>query len=342
MNLKELSEALGLSPTTVSRALNGYPEVNDRTRSRVVEAAKRHGYVPNSMAKRLATGRAMTIGHVVPISEHDMINPIFAEFIAGAGEIYSEVGYNMLLRIVPQSAEEESYRAIAAANSVDGLVVHAPRRNDPRIRLLTEMGMTFIAHGRGDVETDYSWLDINNRRSFGRATEYLIELGHRRIALLNGLETMLFAWRRRRGYEDALTSAGIALDPELMFSAEMTEPFGYHAARAALRGPSPPTAFLASSMTIGMGAHRAITEQGLTMGRDVSVIIHDDALSFMPNYGEVPLFTSATSSIRAAGKRLAELLIEMIEGRITDPVTELWETEMILGSSTGPAPESTP
>jgi LacI family transcriptional regulator len=87
MNLKELALKLGLSPTTVSRALNGYPEVNEVTRERVVAAAKRHNYRPNTRAIRLATGRAMAIGHVIPVaSKHEMVNPIFADFIAGAGE----------------------------------------------------------------------------------------------------------------------------------------------------------------------------------------------------------------------------------------------------------------
>ena len=102
MNLKELASKLGLSPTTVSRALNGYPEVNEATRERVMAAAKRHNYRPNTRAIRLATGRAMAMGHVIPIaSKHEMVNPVFADFIAGAGETYSRNGYDMVLSVVP-------------------------------------------------------------------------------------------------------------------------------------------------------------------------------------------------------------------------------------------------
>ncbi|MEM8657256.1 MAG: substrate-binding domain-containing protein [Pseudomonadota bacterium] len=341
MNLKELSDVLGLSPTTVSRALNGYPEVSALTRTRVIAAAEKHGYVPNSMAKRLATGRAMAIGHVVPLSEHDMINPIFADFIAGAGEFYADAGYNMVLRVVPMGQEEEdTYRAMAGAQTVDGVTVHAPRENDRRIALLTGLGLPFIVHGRSDGPEGYSWLDMNNRRAFHRATTYLTELGHRRIALLNGIESMQFARRRRMGYEDALAEAGLTPDPALIFGADMTEPYGYHTTRALLAGPNRPTAIMASSLITALGISRAIADAGLVMGRDVSVITHDDAMSFLPNYGEVPLFTTTKSSVRAAGSRMAELLIDLIEGRVQAPVTELWEAEMILGSSTGPAPES--
>ena len=83
MKLKELARILGLSQTTVSRALNGYPEVSEATRARVAEAARRHNYRPNVRARALATGRAMTIGHVLPVStRHEMVNPVFADFIA--------------------------------------------------------------------------------------------------------------------------------------------------------------------------------------------------------------------------------------------------------------------
>ena len=338
MNLKELSEVLGLSPTTVSRALNGYPEVSAATRSRVIAAAQKHGYVPNSVAKRLATGRAMAIGHVVPLGEHDMINPIFADFLAGAGETYSSAGYNMLLRVVPRDDEAQAYRAMAAAQSVDGVVVHGPTVSDTRLALLQELGLKFIVHGRTATEEPYSWLDINNRRAFQRATDYLVGLGHTRIALINGLEAMRFAHQRRKGYEAALEAAGIAPDPALMFQADMTEPYGYHTTRALLRRGEPPTAFLASSLITALGVGRAIAEAGMVMGREVSVITHDDAMSFLPNYGTVPMFTATTSSVRAAGKRTAEMLLDMIEGRVEEPQTELWECDLVLGASTGPAP----
>ena len=102
MNLKELATKLRLSPTTVSRALNGYPEVNEATRERVIAAAKRHNSHANPRAIRLATGRAMAVGHVIPIAtKHEIVNPVFADFIAGAGETYSRNDYDMILSVVP-------------------------------------------------------------------------------------------------------------------------------------------------------------------------------------------------------------------------------------------------
>ena len=340
MNLKELATKLGLSPTTVSRALNGYPEVNEATRERVMAAAKRHNYRPNTRAIRLATGRAMAVGHVIPVANrHEIVNQIFADFIAGAGETYSRNDYDMLLSVVPDSEEEATYRALRSKGNVDGVILHAPRLNDPRIPLLREIGLPFVVHGRSTgTEDPYPWVDVNNRRAFQRATEFLLDLGHRRIALVNGLEFMDFAVRRRTGYLDALAARGLAPDPALMSSAEMTEVSGHRAASRMLALDDPPTAFLAASMISGMGVRRAIEERGLTIGRDVSVIIHDDDLSYMQNGEDVPIFTATRSSVREAGRIAAEMLLALIAHPGAEMPQRLLEADLIIGQSTGPAP----
>lgn len=340
MNLKELATKLGLSPTTVSRALNGYPEVNEATRERVMAAAKRHNYRPNTRAIRLATGRALAIGHVIPLAtRHEIMNPIFADFIAGAGETYSRNGYDMLLSVVPDESEEQAYRDLKSRGSADGVILHAPRMNDPRIPLMHEIGIPFVVHGRAtDTAEPYSWVDVNNRRAFQRATEFLLDLGHSRIGLVNGLEFMDFAIRRRTGYADALAARGMTLDPALMSSDEMTEVSGFRAASVMLDLPDPPTAFLVASMISGMGVRRAIEGRGLAMGRDISVIIHDDDLSYLKNGDAVPIFTATRSSVREAGRIAAEMLLAIITQHGEEPQKRLLEAELIIGQSTGPAP----
>ncbi len=344
MNLRQLSEKLGLSQTTVSRALNGYPEVKEETRRKVIEAAARYNYHPDTRAQSLATGRAKAIGHVIPHStKHEMVNVVFADFIAGAGETYAANGYELIMSMVSDEDEAKAYRTLAQKRSVDGVIVHGPTLNDPRIALLQEIGLPFVVHGRSsEVPHEYSWLDVNNTRALERATEFLIDLGHRRIALINGLESMDFALRRRRGYLNALETAGIAADPKLMSSAEMTEPYGYTMAQKMLDGQNPPTAFIASSIVIAMGVRRAIEERGLTLGKDISIICFDDAISYFPNGDGEPIFTATRSSVREAGRRAAEILLDQINDPTRKSRHELWEAELVVGRSTGPAPTTTP
>lgn len=340
MNLKDLSQTLGLSPTTVSRALNGYPEVNEATRAKVIAAANRYNYKPNTRAIRLATGRAMAVGHVIPVeTRHEIVNPIFADFIAGAGEAYSKAGYDLILSIVPDGDEARVYREMKSRGNVDGVIVHSPKQDDFRIKLLHEIGMPFVVHGRATgAELAYSWVDVNNRRAFRRATDFLLDLGHRRIGLVNGLEFMDFAIRRRDGYTEAMVDRGLSTDAALMHSIEMTEGLGYSAVREMLALPNPPTALLLSSMIIALGARRAIDERGLKIGRDISIIIHDDDLSYMKNGEDVPIFTATRSSVREAGRLAAEMLLATITGTLPATSTRLLEAELIIGQSTGPSP----
>ncbi|MEL6838329.1 MAG: substrate-binding domain-containing protein [Pseudomonadota bacterium] len=341
MNLKELSQNLGLSQTTVSRALNGYPEVSPATRARVEQAAKAFNYRPSTRAKGLATGKALAIGHVIPLStKHEMVNPIFGDFIAGAGETYARHGYEMILSIVADEDEEQVYRGLKSRRAVDGVIVHGPRMNDQRIALLHDLGLPFAVHGRASGCTlPYTWLDVNNRSAFSRATAFLYDLGHRRIALINGLEVMDFAHRRREGYAAALTERHLPIDPALMRSGEMTEIFGYRSAADMLDSKTPPTAILCSSLISALGARRAIEERGLRMGQDISVVTHDDALSYLQNGGDVPIFTATRSSVRDAGRRLAAMLLDRVANPQDGLQHQLLEAELMVGQSTGPAPD---
>jgi LacI family transcriptional regulator len=186
------------------------------------------------------------------------------------------------------------------------------------------------------VNLPYSWLDINNRRSFQRATEFLLDLGHRRIALINGLDGMDFSARRQAGYLAALDARGIAADPDLIAGREMTEFHGHRVARAMLALDRPPTAFLVSSMISAIGVRRALHDLSLTMGREISVITHDDDLGYLKNGDDVPLFTATRSSVREAGSRAAEMLLDLIADPASGPKSRLLEADLIIGQSTGP------
>lgn len=336
-NLKQLAETLGLSQTTISRALNGYPEVSETTRQRVIEAARAHDYAPNSSARRLATGKSRTIGHVVPIAMHDMINPHFSDFIAGAGAIYNRHGYDMLISVVDGVDEAETYRSLKRNTRVDGVIVHGPSSEDARIDLLRDLELPFVVHGRTlDPEDSYCWVDVNNRRAFAEATRHLLGLGHQRIALINGFEHMAFARRRREGFESALFEAGITPDPSIMVSDEMIEPTAYSAMRRFLGLENPPTAVMCASVLSALGAMRAIIRFRAETGKQISLISYDDCLSFLdPGPGGMGL-TVIRSGIREAGEHCAAMLIDRIDG-VDRAHNMLLEAQLIVGETTAPA-----
>ncbi|MEM1075331.1 MAG: substrate-binding domain-containing protein [Pseudomonadota bacterium] len=340
MNLKQLSEQLNLSQTTVSRALNGYPEVNEATRKRVAEAAQRYRYRPNIRARTLATGKSMSIGHIIPLSrQSELVNMVFTDFVAGAGLVYAAHGFTMTLKIVEDAEELEAYSHFAEHGVVDGVIVQAPSCDDRRIAHLRDLDIPFVVHGRAsNVSLPYDWLDVNNRRAFDQAARHLIELGHRRIALINGNERMDFAARRRVGFLSAMSEAELGADPLLMRSCDMSEPNGYTAASQMLDLSEPPTAFVVASIALALGVKRAVEDMGLRAGCQVSIICFDDDISYLPNAGAPPPFAAVRSSVRAAGKRCAAMLLDRIASPNRPAQQELWEVDLVRGASCGPGP----
>ncbi len=337
MNLKELASQLGLSQTTVSRALNGYPEVNEDTRSRVAEAAARLGYRPNASARRLATGRAGAVGIVYSTSEG--YGPHTSEFLGGLGSRLAADEIDVLVSTVDNFEEElAAYRRAVASKKVDAVVLHSPRPNDRRAVLLDDLGLPFVLHGRTSENPSCAWLDIDNSSATERATDHLIRLGHRDIALLNGPSDLVFAMHREAGYRQAFANHRLAVNPALMTNGLFTDEVGFRLAQVMLERTPRPTAILAGSMMTALGVFRAIRAAGLELGRDVSMIAHDDVFPYLNADTMVPSMSTTRSSIRAAGTRVAELLLQLLAGKPAADIHELWPVELVLRESTGRAP----
>ncbi|MDX3926351.1 MAG: substrate-binding domain-containing protein [Shinella sp.] len=339
MNLKQLSQLLGLSQTTVSRALNGYPEVNAETRQRVLNAVRETGYRPNRAAQRLATGRAGSIGLVMPTAPGYDSDVHFGEFLAGLGDAAAKHEFSLVISPTHPDEEVAACRKLVASGNVDALFLAYMRERDPRIAMMKSLSTPFVVHGRSlGIPADYPFLDVDNTAAFHDATRLLLQLGHERIALINGPQHYAYAIRRRKGAERALADSGLALREECIQHSPMTDEHGFRAMQRFLALEEPPTAVLCSSTVLALGAVRAINMAGLRLGADISLIAHDDVLPMLkPENFMVPL-TTTRSSLRAAGSRIAERLISQILKLEALPEQELWKAELIVRASTGPAP----
>ncbi len=338
MRLKDLAGKLGLSQTTVSRALNGYPEVSEATRRRVLDAAQRYHYRPNPSARRLATGRAGAVGAVLSTNRNLLVDPHFVEFLAGVGERLAEDEMDIVLSPARANDEMNTYRRLVAGTRVDALILSGPLVEDERVPLLTALGHPFVVHGRTESPMPYAWLDIDNEGAFRHATQHLLDLGHTRIGLINGPMRFTYAMHRERGFRQALAARGIAPDERLIGEGPMTDEVGYRFTERFLAIEPRPTAILVSSMMLSLGTLRAIRAAGLELGKDISLIAHDDVFPFLNADRMVPPVSTMRSSIRAAGTRVAELVIELLAGRPPEAIHELWPVDLVIRGSTGPAP----
>lgn len=332
VNLKMLSESLGLSQTTVSRALNGYSEVSERTRQRVIEAAKRLGYQPNSQARQLATGRTDTIGIVFPFSVSTIGDIRFGEVVSGITERLAEHNLDLLIHSARPDAELDTYRRLIDSRRVDALIVTRTRVNDSRIGFLQERNFPFVAYGRTQSHIPYAWFDFDNETGGRLAAERLLAFGHRRIALVHAPLEMNFAMQRRAGFVAALRTAGIEPDPELIVEAPADRIGGYQAVRKLLAMQQPPTALLVDNDAIG--ALRALGDCGWKPGSGLSLIVYD-GIPF-----EIPLTCKITSVLQptgeSTGQALADLVVDVLAGKPLDQLHQLKVPYIEPGESEGP------
>ena len=342
MNLRELSNQLGLSQTTVSRALNGFPEVSEETRARVRSAAELHGYRPSAAARRLATGQSGTLGLVFPGERNLLGDLLFTEFLGGCVERASRLSYDITLGMAHGSQSEEAvYRRAVRNARVDAIILSSPLIADPRPALLRQLGMPFIIHGRTQSAEPYGFLDIDNEGAFFAAAKLLADLGHRRIALLNGETHFNFAADRERGFRNALGQRGIGVRNDFIAAGPMVEPTGFREASRLLQltPAERPTAFMGSSIGEALGVRRACIANGLQIGRDVALIVHDDRIHDMGAESFDPPLTATQSSIGDAGRRIVELCVAMLQSPDNPLSAEIWPVNLVVRASTMPAPK---
>ncbi|MEO6014214.1 MAG: substrate-binding domain-containing protein [Devosia sp.] len=340
--LRQLAEHLGLSPATVSRALNGFPEVGVATRQRVIEGAERLHYRPNMHAKRLATGRSGLVGMIFRASTERGVDPHVMDFLASLSMAFADSEIDLVVHIASPADQMRHHMRIASRGQVDGMLLSAPEPNDPRFEMLDRRGIPFVVHGRGEDSPSYAFYDIDNDGAFAAATRLLIQLGHKRIALLNGPAAMSYAQQRERAYRRVMEEHRFPIPARFVASGEMHEAAGYRSATIMLSEPTHrrPTAFLCSSTLQALGVMRAASEGGLKIGEDISIISHDDVLPHLRAENFAPPLTVTRQPIRDAGPVLAQMMIARLAGTPALELQRIDKVDLIVRASTGAAPKS--
>jgi LacI family transcriptional regulator len=340
--LRELARHLGLSPATVSRALNGFPEVGEKTRARVIEASVLYNYKPNQSAKRLATGKSGMVGIVFHSAREKGIDPHFVDFLASLSEALADSEIDLVVHISSPVDQLAHYRRFADSGLVDGMIISAPTPNDPRMALLEARGVAFVVHGRGEDDPGYAYYDIDNAGAFTLATQLLVDLGHKRIAFSNGPRTNGFAIQRLGAFRAVMARRGLPVPDRFVGHDEMTEDRGYADAMRWLAEPAHlrPTAFICSSTLQALGVMRAAGQAGLTVGRDVSIISHDDVLPHLRSENFAPPLSVTRAPIRDAGPVLAAMIVERIRGTPAEKLQRTDKVDLIVRASTGAAPQA--
>jgi LacI family transcriptional regulator len=334
VTIRDVARRLKLSITTVSRALDGYDDVAEGTRERVVRVARQMGYVPSRAARELRRKRADAIGFIMPTLKPRFADPFYSEFIAGLADEAASKNFDLLVSAAPPQAEAEqaAYRRWVQSHRVDGVVLARLRLKDWRVHYLAEIGLPFVGLGGVRRSVKYPRVVVDGDTGLRQLMAHLIERGHRRIGFVSAPPELAIQAERLAGYRAGLEAAGIPFDNSLVAVGNLTNQGGYQAAQGLLTRPDHPSAIIGVDDVTAMGVMRAVREAGLEVGRDVAVAGFDD-ISEAEN--AQPPLTTLRQPVYDVARRLVTMLLAIICGETAAVSEVVIQPELVVRASTG-------
>ena len=331
--IREVAEAAGVSVGTVSRALNAPATVRPVTLEKVRVVIERMGFQPDPRAQNMRRRTTMTVGFII----NDITNPMHSNVFKAAEAELRPHGFT--LHLVNTGGEPEREAAaidMLQRGRVDGLIMTINSEQDPECRArLAGLRVPGVLLDR-EVPINIDSVMTDHATGMRQAVDYLIGLGHRRIALITAGTDIFPGRERKRGFVEAFARRGLPSPDDLIRARHLSAAYGQREASTLLRTADPPTAIIAGGNQILVGVLRAIQQQDLEIGRGLSLITCDrtDLATTYPG----PL-TLIDRDVEAIGRTAAELLLERIAEKSAEPARRVtFPTTLILGHSCAPPP----
>ncbi len=329
--IDDVARRADVSVATVSRALRGLPNVAPSTRMRVLQAAEELQYVSNPSASQLAGGRSLTVGLVVPMLGQWYYSRVFT----GVEGVVGAAGYDVLpFTLSGPGGVSRFVESLPFRRRVDGLVLVDAPLDDDQIAAVVGAGATLVTMGL--LVDGIAGLAVDNVAAARLAVGHLTGLGHERIALIGGADDDPFRFSapvdRQRGYQEALTAAGIDYRPELAVAGNFSLEGGAEAMHHLLTLDEPPTAVFAGSDEMAIGAMQVARDAGLRVPEELSIVGIDDH-----DVSEYIGLTTIRQDVVAQGERAAQLLLEQLDPeRAQPPAHERHPTRLVVRRTTAP------
>ena len=311
MNIKKLASKLGLSITTVSRALGGYSDVSEKTRERVKKFAEKYQYNPNPYASVLASGKTKTVGYVLPIYGNNLstLNQAnFFQFISGMSEeLTSESIQLQILFAKSESEELEAYKKLIFEQKIENIVLQNIKTTDKRIELLNKYKINYVAWGKNKFSENFSWVDLDNNAAIEKITNYLIKKKHKHISYINISEKYNFAKERKNSFLQTLKKNKIIFNKSYYASVKLEEPEkSFNIIKNMLLNNKKVTAIICSTEYSALSAIKACNFLNLKIGKDISIITFDG-----PIVRELssPPITAVSFPVQELGRKAISILL---------------------------------
>lgn len=328
VTIEDISRQLGISVSTVSKALNDYPDVAQDTRERVKATAFALDYHPSAAARNLRRGHSDKIGLLInnPIS---FISEYISEIMSGAALIAEEHNHNLILYTTAVD-QPNSVKRICRSREVDGLVlIYEP--SPEVIAVLKSEAMPFIVFGRRVKDPTVSFVAPDNQDGAYRLTRHLIEQDHQRIGFTTRPQLGTVSEDRFIGYRQALQDASINFDPQLVIETIIEPRSGCRALEALLKLSDPPTALFAFYDLMAVDAAQAALERGLRIPQDIAITGFDGLRSSLIT---TPAITTVRQPLQDMGRQATEILLKHIQDKDLPPERRILPVQLIVREST--------
>lgn len=336
--IKDVAKEAGVSIATVSYVLNNKIEfVSKDTRQQVLDAIERVGYTPNITARNLKSSKTRLIGYAWHEVPYDQANPVLDRFIYYLAQAVESAGYHLLTFTHPVNNPLPVYDELIRTQRVDALVLSGTVNDDPRIPFLLDCGFPFVSFGRSNPRWNFHWVDTDGHHGIQEATDYLIALGHQRIAMAAWPQESVSGSFRLSGYVDAMHAAGLPVHDEYIRRGEHSEQAGRNALAhwMQMSDEERPTAVIAISDRVAAGIIDEAERRGLVIGQDLSVIGFDDTP--LMQYIR-PGITAIQQAIPELGQALMSMLESILNNEAPPTANVLIPPRLILRNSCGNPP----
>lgn len=329
--IKDISKAAGVSVTTVSRALNGYSDVSESTRQKVMRVAKELNYVPNTLARSLVMNKSQTIGLLVSgFTKSSIKDNFMVEVMAGINDFAAETNYDLVLFSTDSTKQrEKTYSQLCKERRVDGVIIQGIKIDDPYLLEVVESDIPCVLIDIPIESDTVGYVTTDNILGAKKAVQHLIEMGHRNIAMVNGHDQAFVSKRRLEGYIESLKDSNLSIRNDWIVNGKFDEEEAEKATEELLINNPEITAVFCASDLMALGVIKAARNLGKRVPEDLSVVGYDDIL--LASYSTPSLTTIAQDKFRM-GYEAGRLLVQMLEGENHSHIVTL-ETNLKIRDS---------
>jgi LacI family transcriptional regulator len=334
ITIRDIAKKLSLSVGAVSRALDGYPDISEETRQRVIQAAQDMGYVPNRAARQLRRKKADAIGYILPAETPRFADPFFSEFVAGLSDETAFYPFDLLISIASPGEKQEQnlYQSWVQGRKADGLILTHLHLYDWRVQYLVSQGVPFTALENSLDGFDFPNVEVDRKGGVAALMVHLVEGGFKRIACLGGSPDLKIQADQLAGYREGLKRTGCNYDPDLVIESNLTSDGGYQATRRLLSIPDPPDAIICINDETAFGVLHAAHEQGLQVGRDLGVAGFDGTQA---SRHTEPALTTLDIPVYDIARQLVKMLQAEMTGQLLPERTVVLQPQLLIRESTG-------